>query len=197
MAELTIHQITMVKYLIDPNKISTKELQLDLLDHICCDIENLMNKGHDFDYAYKVCANTYHGSYLQQLDKATQFLTNNNTMKTKTIILGVSAFSLSTLAYVGKMLDLAGSNEVLVIGTALFIFGFLLSITLNFTRSLDVSLIKNTGWLGFLGASGISIGLMLSLLKYYVAAYFSFGAGGLLLVISFYLLATRVKMLIS
>lgn len=195
--ELTDHQITMVKYLIEPEKVSSKELQVDLLDHICCEIEHLMKRGHDFDYAYEVCATTYNSSYLKELDKATQFLTNKNNMKTKTIVLGISALCLATLAYIGKMLDLPGSNEVLVIGTALFIFGFLLSITINFTRALDVSLIRGSGWLGFLGASGIAVGLMLSLLKYFVAAYFSFGAGGLLLAISFYLLTTKIKTLIS
>ena len=118
-------------------------------------------------------------------------------MKTRTILLGVAGMATCGLAYLGKVFDVTGSNELLVIGTGLLIFGFLLSSTLHFFRLLDVSILKRSGWIGFVGGSSIILGIMFTILKYFVPALLFYALGGILLIISFLIFTIKIRSLVS
>ncbi len=191
MKSLSSDEIVLIESHLDQLAYSSS-LKSDLLDHICCDVEIKLEEGYDFNIALKEIFEVFNQEYITQLYNATQFLTNNNTMKTKTIIIGIVGFSMFLLSLGGKYMNITGSNELLILGTGVIVFGFLLSNTLSFTKSFELNLLKKLSWIGFFGMSSVITGTMFSILKQPDLALYSFSLGGILLMV--YFLATSMKM---
>lgn len=114
-------------------------------------------------------------------------------MKTKTIIIGTTGLLFGILGYVGKQIDMTGSNELLVAGVAFAIFGFLLPTTISANKSANTSQFKEINWLGFLGLAAVLFGTSLIILKYWVPAKILLVTGGVLASIYFALVQLKVK----
>ncbi len=189
-------QVAVILQQLEENKIDDT-LQTDLLDHICCDIENKMSQGVGFEDALVTTFKTFNMLYIYQLNVATQFLTNNNNMKTKTIVLGLAGLAISLGGYVGKKMSIMGSNELLVAGAAVIIFGFLLTATLNINKNLQIDSIKTINWLGFIGLSCITLGATLIILKYFMVAMILLVAGIVASSLYFAMMGGKIKTLVS
>lgn len=113
-------------------------------------------------------------------------------MKTKTMIIGITGLAFGLLAYSGKMMNLAGSNELLLLGTLVIIFGFLLPITLRANHSKNNGDIHTINWLGFIGLAALLIGITLVVLKYFLAAMFLLLLGSIGAVLHFALTSNRL-----
>ena len=52
MPELSLHHIDQISRDINRQEITFSHLLEDLIDHVCCDVENEMQNGLDFTDAY-------------------------------------------------------------------------------------------------------------------------------------------------
>jgi len=173
-------------------------IQIDLEDHICCLIEEKIEAGASFDKALDEAFSVFDRKYIIDLNQAALFLTKTNiTMTRRTIAIGIAGLGLCLLALIGKNLNITGSNETLIIGTAIMIFGFFLSNILNLNRNLQVMQIKVINWVGFVGVAGVLIGTMFRVLKYYSFSTGFLITGGVLLMIYFIASTFKLKSLIS
>ncbi|HLF33564.1 MAG TPA: adenylate/guanylate cyclase domain-containing protein [Cyclobacteriaceae bacterium] len=105
-------------------------------------------------------------------------------MKKRTLFFGIAGFILALVGILFKIMHLSGASVMLVIGTLILIFGFLLSFLLE---RLSIS-IKTTSRIGnilaFLAAVLILFGIVAKMM-HYPGALQSFVAGGLLFVIHY------------
>ena len=66
-----------VEYILDDirrNGIETEDLQLNLLDHICCIIEQNMQEGDQFEQVYRETIVQFYETNLKEIEVETQYL---------------------------------------------------------------------------------------------------------------------------
>jgi len=115
---LTADQLQHIENLIDDSGINYSHLKADLLDHICCDIEQQMDQGKSFQAAFEQVLLQCSMSHLAHLQKQTLVLTNKvyAFMKKMIHLFGVVVPILLTLGAMGKMYDWHGAGLALVTG---------------------------------------------------------------------------------
>jgi hypothetical protein len=136
MYSLSDEQIDFVLDDIKANGVVIEDLQHNLLDHICCIIENELNEGEDFYSFYKQVLPRFFKKELREIELETQNLLTfknyyamKNTLKISGLVSAVLTFLGATL----KVLHLPGANISIVLGGILFSLVFLpLMIVLKF-----------------------------------------------------------------
>lgn len=140
MYTLTDEQIDFILNDIRHNGIETEDLQLNLLDHICCMLEQEMNGAADFEPCYQRVIRQFYKRDLSEIEQETQRLLafkNYYAMKKLMIIAG----ALSGTAFIAgsffKIMYWPGASLFLVVGVLLFSFFFLPLLVLLKTKEAD------------------------------------------------------------
>jgi hypothetical protein len=125
---LTDEQIAFILNDIRRNGIELEELQLDLLDHICCVIETELTPEKNFEEVYRSILPRFYKRSLREIEEETQLLLtfkNYYTMKKIMIISGTfSAFTV-LIGSLFKVMHWPGAALLFVLAIALFSFIFL------------------------------------------------------------------------
>lgn len=128
MYVLTDEQIAFILNDIRRNGIELEELQLDLLDHICCVIETELTPEKNFEEVYRSILPRFYKRSLREIEEETQLLLtfkNYYTMKKIMIISGTfSAFTV-LIGSLFKVMHWPGAALLFVMAIALFSFIFL------------------------------------------------------------------------
>lgn len=128
MYVLTDEQIEFILNDIRRNGIELEELQLDLLDHICCVIETELTPEKNFEEVYRSILPRFYKRSLREIEEETQLLLtfkNYYTMKKIMIISGTfSAFTV-LIGSLFKVMHWPGAALLFVMAIALFSFIFL------------------------------------------------------------------------
>ncbi|MFM2047981.1 MAG: hypothetical protein RI955_527, partial [Bacteroidota bacterium] len=74
MYQLTDKQIDFILDDIKKRGIQIESLQQNLLDHICCTIENEMNNGDDFETFYSTTIQKFYTNELFEIEQETNYL---------------------------------------------------------------------------------------------------------------------------
>ena len=128
MYVLTDEQITFILEDIRRNGIESEELQLDLLDHICCVIETEMLPNQNFDEFYRSIIPRFYKRELKEIQEETQLLLtfkNYYTMKKVMIISGAFSALSFTISYLFKIMHWPGALLLFQAGIVFFCFLFL------------------------------------------------------------------------
>ncbi|HET8839336.1 MAG TPA: hypothetical protein VFM82_10130 [Flavobacteriaceae bacterium] len=124
--ELTAEQIAFVQQDLQKKGITMTDLADNLVDHICCIIEN--GQESNFQEAYANSLTSFGVDGIQNLQIETIYLLtikNQIIMKKTMFILGYIALFLSTMGILFKIQHWPGSSIMLILGIALLNFGFL------------------------------------------------------------------------
>ena len=99
-------------------RITFSHLADDLIDHICCEVENEMYEGKSFDEAYEIVKQQTGIKTLQKIQENTQYLIDKNyrIMKMTMKITGNVSLALLALATLMKILHLPGASILLLLG---------------------------------------------------------------------------------
>jgi hypothetical protein len=118
MYELTITNIEFLTREIRSSGITYSHLQDDLIDHVCCDVENEMLQGLPFDKAYERVKQKIGIDGLNRIQENTMLLIDKNyrIMKTLMKISGVLAPILIALGTMFKMEHWPAAGILIVIG---------------------------------------------------------------------------------
>ena len=115
------------------NGIESEELQLDLLDHICCVIETEMLPDKNFDEFYRSIIPRFYKRELKEIQEETQLLlTFKNYYAMKKVMIMSGAFSAFTFT-IGTLLKIMhwpGASLLLQAGIVFFCFLFLPILTI-------------------------------------------------------------------
>ncbi|MBS1645917.1 MAG: hypothetical protein JST67_01115 [Bacteroidetes bacterium] len=147
MYKLSEQQIDFILDDIRRNGIEMEELQLNLLDHICCIIEQNLKDGDDFEGFYKKTVQKFYKNNLHEVEEETiTLLTIKNyyVMKKTMITSGTLAVAAFVLGSFFKIMYWPGAAVLLLLAMVTLTFVFLP--LLFFIKSKEPSNKKNK-WL--------------------------------------------------
>ncbi|MFC5269283.1 hypothetical protein [Adhaeribacter terreus] len=125
---LSEKQIDFILHDIRARGVEMETLQHDLLDHVCCIIEQNLEANGNFEDFYFATIQTFYKQELKEIEEETLFLlTNKNYYAMKKIMLTSGAFSAIVLSFgiVFKFMHWPGAGVLIVSGIALFSLLFL------------------------------------------------------------------------
>ena len=168
-------------------EVQDRSLAIDLVDHICCMIEERVEKGMDLMIAEEEVFKEMGAVQLKAIEIETKKLTQNKIiMKKRTKIIGIIGLALILTGFIFKMLHLWGAGVIWGLGiltTGLVFFLFLVMDRFNYAKT---SFLRTNLIVGYLGSALFVLGSGLKLLHLPGAFYMGL-AGGILLLLYFLL----------
>jgi len=121
MAELSDREIEILAKEIDKQGLTYTQLQKELLDHLCCDIEAKMDEGLEFLKAFEAVQQRIEDNRIQEIQEETLLLINQKyrMMKKFMYILGTIAPSLLIIGALFKLQHWPGASVLIVLGSFL------------------------------------------------------------------------------
>lgn len=134
------HQVTQIESDVESARITLTHLSQELVDHICCEVEVLMEQGKSFDEAYNVVKEQTGIKVLQKIQENTLYLIDKKyvLMKTTMKITGNVSLAVIAIGTVMKIYRVPGWPLTLMIGFFLLCFIFFpAAIYLNYSYKTD------------------------------------------------------------
>jgi hypothetical protein len=128
MYTLNEQQIERILNDIRARGVNTESLQLNLLDHICCIVEQNLEPDGDFEAFYARTIKTFYKKELSEIEEEAQILlTYKNYYAMKKIMLasGIASALLITIGIVFKFMQWPGALANIVLGVSMFSLVFL------------------------------------------------------------------------
>lgn len=187
MFELKEQDIERIEQRVLKTQLKNQTLQIDLVDHICCMIEERVNKGLKLKMAEEQVLNEIGEVQIKAIDIETTFLTQNKiTMTKRTKILGMVALVLLAIGLAFKLLHLPGAGITWGLGILISAFGFALSLMFDGFKYQKSKGIRTATILGYIGAAPLVLGFGFKLLNWPIAGDL-IAIGGFVLLIYFFL----------
>jgi len=186
MANLTEQNIREIEVLVEARGVEMKELSYDLVDHICCMIEEKMESGKNYASALEESIASFGKKGIRQIQEETTFLLTKNilAMRKTMHITGITAAILLLLGSIFKLRHLPGAGVMYVLGAALLCFLFMpLFLTVRIKEKPGkLSTISNI--VGILGAISLCFGILFKIMHWPWASILM-NTGGVLLILIF------------
>jgi hypothetical protein len=121
MPELTIRNIEKISRDIRKQNISYSYLADELIDHVCCDVENKMEQGASFDDAYRSVLRNIGSGRIKEIQEETLYAidTNYRIMKNIMKISGVAGTIILVAGAMIKILHYPGAGILMTLGALL------------------------------------------------------------------------------
>ncbi|MCW3078558.1 MAG: hypothetical protein JWO32_3167 [Bacteroidetes bacterium] len=119
MYTLSDKQIDFIFNDIGARGVKIEDLQLNLLDHVCCIIENELEENGNFEQFYRETISSFYKKNLKELEEETQLLLtfkNYYTMKKIMIISGITSIVLFLSGSFFKIMHWPGASPLLILG---------------------------------------------------------------------------------
>ena len=127
MNELGIAQVNLISRDVRRHRITFTHLCDDLIDHICCDVENEMENGLSFEKAYKKVKDKIGIRGLNKIQEETLYSvdTKYRRMKNTMKITGIAGTVLLSLAVIFKIMHWPAASVMMVMGIFLLVALFM------------------------------------------------------------------------
>lgn len=159
--------------------VEMEDLQYNLLDHICCLIEQNLEENGDFEGFYKKTIPKFYKHELWEIEEETiTLLTFKNyyTMKKIMLVSGTISAAFLTIGIFFKFMHWPGASMGIVLGITIASFLFLpLLFTLKI-REKQKSKDKLTLGIGMIAAIGMSLGILFKIMHWPGANMMGLGA---------------------
>ena len=159
-------QVDLIKGDISQNGIELKDLQYDLLDHICCILELEGDDGKPFEEVYAETKKNYFPEGFREIQEQTNYLITQkyNNMKKVMNIIGIGGSAMLMIGSILKTLSMAPANELILLGVVGLTLGYLPILLVMTLKQADVMMAKFRNISGFLGAEAFIIGIFFQVL---------------------------------
>jgi len=123
---LSIAQIQQIERDVYQENLSYSHLQDDLIDHICCDLEERMKSGTSFESAYREVQENIGDKGLRKIQQDTLLLIDKNyrMMKKSMKTLGTIALAMMALAALFKLNHWHGAGAMMALSFFITCFAF-------------------------------------------------------------------------
>ena len=183
---LSQQELSKIKSRVALAELQNASLSVDLVDHICCMIEERIDRGSDIKRAEDEVFKEMGEVQLKAIEIETKLLTQKKyTMKKRTKIIGYIAAGLLIAGSLMKISHLMGANIVFGFGVLLAVFGYTLLLTYDRFSYQRSTIAKLNGVIGYLGAASYLLGFGLNFLNYPISNILM-GAGGFVLLVYFF-----------
>jgi hypothetical protein len=127
MPDLSLHHIDQISRDIRREEITFSHLLEDLIDHVCCDVENEMQNGMNFTEAYQRVKKKMGPRRLKEIQEETLYAvdTKYRYMKNVMKISGVIGTILFGFAALFKIQHWPGAGQIMSLGALILAFVFL------------------------------------------------------------------------
>ena len=185
MADLTEQNIREIEVLVETRGVEMKELSYDLVDHICCMIEEKMESGKNYASALDESIASFGKKGIRQIQEETTFLLTKNilAMRRTMHITGITSATLLLLGSFFKIQHWPGASLMYVLGAAglcLLFMPLFLAVRIK-EKPGKLSTISNV--IGILGAIALCAGILFKIMHWPWASTLMNVGGGLLLFI--------------
>lgn len=171
---------------ISARGVTIEDLQYNLLDHICCIIENNLEENGDFENFYKKTVQSFFKNELKEIEDETISLIifkNYYTMKKAMIISGAVSASFFTTGLIFKFLHWPGAGIMLILGIGILSLVFLPLMFLLKVKEKQSTKDKVTIGLGTLSGILISMGILFKVMHWPGANIMMQGSIGVMLLL--------------
>jgi len=126
MPELSLRDIDRISNDIRKQDITVSHLLDELIDHVCCDVENEMKNGHSFHEAYLLVKERMGNRRIREIQEETLYAvdTKYRQMKKTMKFSGIAGTVLLAFAAMFKINHLAGAGMMLSLGGIMLAFIF-------------------------------------------------------------------------
>ena len=172
MYTLSDQQITFILDDIRRNGIGLEDLQYNLLDHICCIIEQNLEENGDFEDFYRKTVRTFYRNGLHEIEEETNNLLQFKhyyAMKKTMMMSGVIAVSMLSIGLILKFLHMPGAAVLLVCGIFLLSFLFLPLMMILRLKEKTETTDKLLVVLGVFSAITMSLGVLFKIMYWPMA----------------------------
>ncbi len=145
MYRLSDDQVDFILSDIQQKGIAMEELQQDLLDHICCIIEERLEENGDFETMYQSVVRTFYKNELVEIEQETKLLLtvkNYYQMEKGANIVGGIAVGIFVIGCLFKIQHWPGGSILIVLGGILFVFGYLPMYYLSKSKRIEAAQAK-------------------------------------------------------
>ncbi len=169
MYSISDQQVDFILDDIAKRGVSTEDVKYNILDHVCCIIENEMSDEMNFNEFYRNTIARFYRKELGEIEEETQQLLTFKhyyAMKKTVKISGITAIILILLGIILKALHLPGAGLGIVLGLGFFSLIFIpLNVVLKFKDNKEKSnpLIMT---IGMLTASTATIGVLFKIMHW-------------------------------
>ena len=192
MQLLAANQIKQIEDRIEEASLKNRSLAIDIVDHICCMIEERLDLGWEYTKAEKEVFDQMGVLQIQAIEQETNIITQNKLiMKKRTKIIGVVAIVLMVTGFSMKMMHIVGAGITWGVGVLTAVFGFALFLTVDRFAYEQTSNGKIKSIIGFLGSASLILGSGFKLL-HQPAANSMVAIGGVILLI-YYIISNSVR----
>jgi len=165
-SELSEKQIEQIADTVNGSNIASADLKEDLIDHLCCIVEDEMSKGNEFETACKTAMRQVCPNGLDEIENETVFLLpskNRKRLSRTTYISGFAALTGIFVTTIAKILHLPGAGVALTATAFVVIFVFFPAIFVHLLKSGK----KNVSYiLGFIGAWFLVLSVLFKLMHW-------------------------------
>ncbi len=169
MVKVSDEQVDFILHEIEARGVTIEDLQWNLLDHMCCIIENEMSETDNFDQFFQGLLPRFFNDNLREIQEETELLLTFKhfyAMKKTVNISGLLAAVLTLMGSVLKVFHLPGAGIAFVLGIAFFSLIFLpLMIALKF-RDEGTKTDKLVLSFGFLVGIVTSLGFLFKMMHW-------------------------------
>jgi hypothetical protein len=169
MVRISDEQVDFILHEIEAHGVTIEDLQYNLLDHMCCIIENEMSETDNFDQFFKGLLPRFFNDNLREIQEETELLLTFKhfyAMKKTLNISGLLSAGFTLLGSVLKVMHWPGAGVSFVLGVAFFTLIFLpLMIALKF-RDEGTKTDKLVLSFGFLVGIVTSLGFLFKLMHW-------------------------------
>lgn len=184
---LTVENIHQVASRVDSAGITFSHLRDDLVDHLCCEIEQEMATGVSFNEAFSKVSGNAGINGLKKVQDDTLYLIDKTyrTMKNTMKITGLVSLILLATGALFKINHWMGASILLVIGFSLLLFFFLPATIYVMQRESKLPGKTFTGIAAYLGFFAFSAGVLFKVQHWPAAGIIIFS--GIVLIVAIFL----------
>ncbi|MBL4592528.1 MAG: hypothetical protein JKX68_01790 [Flavobacteriales bacterium] len=168
MVDITEQNIREITVLVEARGVEMKELSYDLVDHICCMIEEKMESGKNYASALEESMSSFGKKGIRQIQEETTFLITKNilAMRKTMHITGITAAILLLFGTIFKIQHWPGAGLMYVLGATSLCFLFMpLFLTVRIKEKVGkLNIVTNV--LGMLSAIALCLGILFKVMHW-------------------------------
>lgn len=167
MNRLSESQTNLIVKWVKSHHLTIRSLENEFIDHICCDVENLMNEGTSFKVAFENLQKEMGEELLSGLEKQTilQLTFNERIMKFMTRLAGIIVLFSFLSAIVCRIIGIEFWKTLMAGGMLILAFGFTPLFFINHYQRQEGQSQKVLHIFGFLAALLVPLSAFMGLLN--------------------------------
>jgi|WetSurMetagenome_2_1015567.scaffolds.fasta_scaffold67218_2 hypothetical protein len=166
--KLSSDEISFISDEVKKSGISFSHLEEELIDHICCMVEELVNDGYTFESALKSVKKNIGIDSLKEIEIQTLILINKkfNAMKKTLKISGIVGLSAIVISSILKMMHWPGAGPLLTLGFLTLLLAYLPALLLTLKKEKILKRNMNLAYFGMAAAFVLLVSLLFSLMQW-------------------------------